>query len=84
MDRRGRKQREVKPTVSLMLPRWKLLADTRQQKIFDNLNNHPGDAVKSFYFPCAAGPRAAAPRKPEFGLSGRNAAKREQKNLCRA
>ena len=31
-------------------------------------------------FPCAVGPRAAAPSRPGFGLLGRNAAEREQKN----
>lgn len=34
-------------------------------------------------FPCAAGPRAAAPIKPGFGLRGRSAAEREQKILRR-
>jgi hypothetical protein len=32
--------------------------------------------------PCAAGSRAAAPRKTGFGFLGLNAAKRAQKILC--
>ena len=58
-----------------MLPRWKLLAVIRQQKIFDKLNNHLGDAVGDL-LSLRRRPARSCSQQARFWLLGRNAAER--------
>jgi len=69
-----------------MLPGWKLLADTRQQKIFDNsiVTQAMWIRSRSFYLPSLRRRLArSCSGKPRFWLLGRNAAERAQKFLLR-